>query len=124
SAVVALSNTSFLVLERDGGFYRDNPQVFKRVYKIDLRGATNIETIADAGTLVQDGAGGLTIGGQTLEQVVVAGGPAQAFKAGWDQLAALGIQPADKILVVDMAAEVQYPHDKMEGLWVINSSTL
>src|SRR5690606_31656375 len=40
SAVVALSNTSFLVLERDGGFYRDNPQVFKRVYKIDLRGAT------------------------------------------------------------------------------------
>lgn len=124
SAIVALSDTSFLVLERDGAFHRDNPQAFKRVYKIDLRTATNLEAITDTGTLAQDAAAGLTIGGQTLEQVVVAGGAAQAFKAGWDQLAALGIRPADKTLVVDMTAEVQYPHDKMEGLWVINSSTL
>lgn len=124
SAIVALSNTSFLVLERDGGFYRDNPGVFKRVYKIDLRDATNLEAVAAAGTLVQHDAQGLTVDGQTLEQVVVAGGADKAFKAGWDVLAAAGIKPAQKSLVVDMVAKVKYPHDKMEGLWVINSATL
>lgn len=124
SAIVALSNTSFLVLERDGAFYRDTPDAFKRVYKIDLRTATNLETVAAAGSVAQDAALGLTLDGQTLEQVIVAGGPDDAFKAGWNVLAAAGIQPASKTLVVDMIEKVQYPHDKMEGLWVINRSTL
>lgn len=29
-----------------------------------------------------------------------------------------------KSLVVDMVAEVGYPHDKMEGLWVIDDQRL
>lgn len=124
SAIVALSDTTFLVLERDGDFYRDNPKAFKRVYKIDLRTATNLESIQDSHGLQQDATTGLTLDGQTLEQVIVAGGADKAFKAGWDKLATAGIQPATKSLTVDMVAQVKYPHDKMEGLWVINSTTL
>lgn len=124
SAMVALSNTTFLVLERDGDFYRDNSKAFKRVYKIDLRSATNLEAVAVSGGLAQDAALGLTIDGKTLEQIIVDGGTDKAFKSGWDALAAQGIKPATKTLTVDMVEKVKYPHDKMEGLWVINSSTL
>ncbi|MDT9151193.1 esterase-like activity of phytase family protein, partial [Escherichia coli] len=70
SAMVALSNTTFLVLERDGDFYRDNSKAFKRVYKIDLRSATNLEAVAVSGGLAQDAALGLTIDGKTLEQII------------------------------------------------------
>lgn len=116
SAIVALSNTSFLILERDGGFQEQTPGVMKHVYKIDLRNATNLETVAAAGDLAQDANLGLTIGGQTLEQYVIAN--------NWQALATKGIVPASKTLVVDMVAQVNYPHDKMEGLWVIDNKRL
>ena len=35
-----------------------------------------------------------------------------------------GIQPVDKTLVIDMVKEVAYPHDKMEGLWIIDEHHL
>lgn len=124
SGIVALSDTTFLVIERDGEFYRDNQNAFKRVYKIDLRTATNLESITETDSIKQNATAGLTIDGQTLEQVIVAGGDEKAFKAGWDKLAALGIKPVEKSLTLDMIAKVKYPHDKMEGLWVINNSTL
>ncbi len=116
SAIKALSATSFLVIERDGKFLKDNPAAMKHVYKIDITNATNLETVAAVDDIAQDPTLGLTIGGQTLEQVV--------FTSGWDALAAKGIVPATKQLVVDVAAAVNYPHDKMEGLWVIDSHRL
>lgn len=124
SAILALSNTSFLVLERDGAFYRDNPNAVKRVYKIDLRTGSNLEAIAETAQIKQDPNLGLLINGLTLEQVIVAHDTASAFAAGWQQLAQAGIRPVEKSLVLDMVKEVKYPHDKMEGLWMINASTL
>lgn len=115
-AIVALSATSFLVLERDGEFPSLNPNAFKRVYKIDLNNATNLEKVAASGDLKQDAQLGLTLAGKTLEQVVL--------DKGWAGLAAQNIVPVRKELVVDMVAKGKYPHDKMEGLWLIGGSRL
>ena len=59
---------------------------------------------------------GLTVAGKTLEEV--------QQEKGWEGLKALNILPAPKTLVLDMGQVVKYPHDKMEGLWLINSTTL
>ena len=37
-------------------------------------------------------------------------------------MAAVGIQPVAKTLVYDAVKEQAYPHDKMEGLWVIDAN--
>lgn len=124
SELLALSATEFLVLERDGSFLYGgpggasaaNPAAQKQVYRIDLSTGTNLEAVAGSGDLAQDPDLGLTISGQTLEQAVLAG--------GWDSLSAQGIVPVSKTLVVDMVAEVNYPHDKMEGLWKIDENHL
>ncbi|MFT0139741.1 esterase-like activity of phytase family protein [Alcanivoracaceae bacterium MT1] len=124
SELAALSENQFLVLERDGKFLYGGPDgvdaatpdAQKHVYRIDLTTGTNLEELAVGGDLVQDDALGLTINGETLEQVVM--------NQGWHALAAHNIVPVEKSLVVDMVAQVSYPHDKMEGLWVIDSETL
>lgn len=116
TAFVALSHDSFLVSERDDHFYKDNPKAFKRVYKIDLSQATDLESMLESDVFKQDPALGLTLYGQTLEQYVMAN--------GWDALADLGIQAVDKQLVVDLVERLHYPHDKVEGLWVIDKSHL
>ncbi len=56
------------------------------------------------------------IDGLTLEQF--------ANRYGWDALAEKGIKPVSKALVIDMVKAVSYPHDKMEGLWVIDGHHL
>jgi hypothetical protein len=67
----------------------------------------------------------LTIAGKTLEQVVKANTVAGDSTAGWNMLAVNGILPVEKVeLVVDMVSEVSYPHDKMEGLWIIDDQRL
>lgn len=116
SAVVALSNTSLLVLERDGEFQLKKPGVMKHVYKVDLSKATDLEQVANTVDLVQHPTLGLTVAGQSIEQLVVS--------KGWDAVAAAGIVPASKKLLVDMVASVNYPHDKMEGLWRIDEQRL
>ncbi|MCU4676957.1 esterase-like activity of phytase family protein [Catenovulum sp. 2E275] len=123
SAIKALSATQFLVLERDGAFYnKGGDTAQKYVYKIDISNATNLEGIAAAGDIAQDDALGLTIAGETLEQVV---NNAADYDTGWNTLSNNGIVPAEKLsLVVDMVNEVSYPHDKMEGLWVIDEHRL
>ena len=116
SAIVALSDTQFLVLERDGLFYKDTPDVQKQVYRIDLSKATNLEDIKDTNELKQDEKLGLTVAGKTLEEYQLVN--------GWEGLKTLNINPTPKTLVLDMGKAVKYPHDKMEGLWLINSTTL
>ncbi|MFP3978994.1 esterase-like activity of phytase family protein [Marinobacter sp. KMM 10035] len=125
SEIAALSDTKFLVIERDGSFLNGGPggasaatpNAQKHVYRIDLSNATNLEEMTSTGHIEQDNALGLTIDSKTLEEVVLADG-------GWASLTAAGIVPAEKKLIVDMVAAVGFPHDKMEGLWVIDDSHL
>ncbi|WP_321277403.1 esterase-like activity of phytase family protein [Thiomicrorhabdus indica] len=123
SEIVALSNTEFLVLERDGAFLYGgpngaeaaNPEAQKKVFRIDISNATNLETF-NADNFTQDANLGLMKDGQTLEELVL--------NSGWDALTDAGITAAPKEEVLDMVAKVDYPHDKMEGLWLIDDSTL
>lgn len=114
SGIVALSATEFVVIERDGAFFASNADAMKHLYKIDISSATNLESITDSGVWVQDADLGLTKNGQTLEEVVL--------NEGWDGLNT--ITPVSKTFLVDLVAEVQYPHDKLEGMWLINDSTI
>lgn len=130
SEIVALSATRFLVVERDTKFYGiSTGTVRKNVYQVDLSKATNIDQ-SNAGlrnsqpSLSVSAANGLLVDGKTLELVVKDGGADGNFAAGWSQLAALGIQPATKTLAYDGIAAQKYPHDKMEGLWVIDANRL
>lgn len=121
SEIVALTATEFLVIERDGSFYQGGSKsasttAQKHVYRIDLSTASNIENIATNSSKVQDENLGLTIDGLTLEQYIL--------NNSWEALEKQGIHPVQKTLVVDMVAENGYPHDKMEGLWVIDANTL
>ena len=130
SEIVALSATSFLVIERDTKFFGiDTGTVRKNVYKVDLSRATNVDASnaslrSGQAALTVNAATGLLVDGKTLEQVVKDAGTTDNFAAGWAQLAALGIQPAAKTLVYDGIAAQKYPHDKMEGLWVIDANRL
>lgn len=130
SEIVALTATTFLVIERDTNFHGiSTGTVRKKVYKIDLAGATNVDKtngslMATNASLTASAANGLLVAGTTLEQVVKNGGAADGFAAGWTQLAAAGIRPVSKVLAYDAIASQNYPHDKMEGLWVIDANRL
>ena len=116
TAIVALNQHEFLVAERDDDFYKDNPQAFKRVYKIDLSAATDVEQIKNTEKFQQDEHLGLLIDAQTIEQSVL--------EIGWQGLAEYGIHPVTKTLVVDLVERLHYPHDKVEGLWVVGEQHL
>lgn len=116
TAITALSESQFLVAERDDDFYKDNPNAFKRIFKIDVEQATNLETIQNSSIFYQDEHLGLLVEGLTLEQYVL--------QKGWEGLAAVGIRPVTKKIVVDLVQRLQYPHDKIEGLWLIDESHL
>jgi len=117
SEIAALGSDTFLVIERDGTFYKDTANGQKHVYKIKLSSGTELENMALGAGMAQDDALGLLIDGKTLEEVAIE-------TDGWQTLASKGILPVQKALVVDMVKEVQYPHDKMEGLIVFNDTTL
>jgi len=121
SEITTLTAEQYLVIERDGSFLlggpkKANPKAQKQVYRIDLSTGTPLSHVALSASVTRDASHGLLIDGLTLEQY--------ANKNGWDALAAKGIQPVHKTLVVDMVDEVAYPHDKMEGLWVIDEHHL
>jgi len=108
SEIAAVTATTFIVVERDPLFQGDvkAPSTFKRIYKIDISQATDISDPAD-------GAGGKMINGKTLEQLSDA------------ELKAAGIVPVTKELAVDLLAlPGGYPHDKAEGLAVINDTMI
>ncbi|RIV27472.1 esterase-like activity of phytase family protein [Fibrisoma montanum] len=110
SEITAITNTTFLVLERDGEFGSEanKSTLFKRVYKIDLTGATDISDPAN-------GANGKLYGGKTVEELKTLA-----------NLQANGIVPVSKQLVLDLATDVTpvYPHDKAEGIALIGAQTL
>lgn len=105
SEITALSNTEFLVVERDGKFAGDGPAQ-KHIYKIDINGATDISG-DDAGAEL-----GMLIDGKTIEQ------------SSAEELLAAGIEPVKKTLVADLVQTFGYAHDKLEGIWLIDSNTI
>jgi len=117
SGIVALSNTEFVVIERDGSFYNEDTSAMKHLYKIDISNATDIETITATTQMTQDESLGLLIDGNTLEEVTLEAD-------GWTTIANAGIETISKTLLVDLVAETGYPHDKLEGMWLINDNTI
>lgn len=116
SGIAALSNNDFLLIERDGRFLRDNDDAMKHIYRIDISNATDLESIAASDVLKQDPKHGVLINGQTLEQAV--------YEHGWDILEQHNIKTVEKSLVVDLVKELKYPHDKLEGMWLMSPTQL
>jgi hypothetical protein len=111
SDIVALSDTSFLVLEHDATFQATGPAV-KRVYRFDIAGATDLSDPTDDPC-------GLLVDGQTLEQLTADAAHPDSV------LATKGIRVGVKSLVLDLVRAVpEYPHNKIEGLTVVNDRTI
>lgn len=106
SEITALSATQFLVIERDGNFSGDGV-VMKHIYKIDISAATDV-----SGTDF-NAENGLLVNGKALEANT------------WEELAKANIKPVAKTLAVDVFKYLgNYPHDKLEGIWLIDSNTI
>lgn len=118
SGIIALSNEAFYLVEHDRKFPLQESGVQKLIYKVNIANATDIETISEDDILKQDERLGLTVNGQTLEQCLA------ADDANWDTLAQLGIQPMEKSLAIDILEAVNYPHDKLEGIWLRQDGTI
>lgn len=118
SGIVALNNHEFYVIERDSKFALKDKAAQKHIYKVDISGATDLERIANQNIVNQNETLGLTINKQTLEQFIA------ADNAHWDTLHKMGINPASKVLAVDAVSELNYPHDKLEGLWLRQDGSL
>ena len=118
SGIVALSNHEFYLIEHDRKFLLQDKSAQKLIYKIDLSQATDIEALLNGESIKQDETFGLTIEGQTLEQLIAAN------EDNWQVLKKLAIKPAKKTLAVDVLATLSYPHDKLEGLWLRQDGSL
>ncbi|WP_343329825.1 esterase-like activity of phytase family protein [Polaribacter staleyi] len=107
SEITALSNTEFLVIERDGKFQGNDANAQKYIYKIDISNATDVSGNnfnALEGMLIND---------KTIEQNT------------WEELIAANITPVKKTLAVDVINRLgKYPHEKMEGIWLIDDNTI
>jgi hypothetical protein len=106
SEITALTDTTFLLIERDGKFSADGGSIMKRIYKINIANATDVS--GDFNAL-----DGLMVNGKTLEANT------------WQELADANIEPVEKSLAVDLFVALgDYPHDKLEGIWLINENTI
>ncbi|MBP3946367.1 esterase-like activity of phytase family protein [Psychrobacter sp. K31L] len=121
SGLVALSDHEFYLIEHDRKLPLQDESEKKYIYKINLSQATDIETISTANQLKaikQDEHVGLTVEGKTLEQLIA------ADEDNWQVLENINIMPVKKTLVVDVLATLDYPHDKLEGLWLRQDGSL
>ena len=118
SGIVALNDHEFYLIEHDRKFPLQDKSAQKLIYKIDIAHATDIETILNDGSVRQDETVGLIINGQTLEQLIA------EDEENWQTLENTNITPVKKTLVVDVLASLDYPHDKLEGLWLRQDGSL
>ena len=102
--ITALSNDEFIVIERDGNFAGEK-EAHKYLFKITLNDATDVN-----GDMTEKN--GMLIEGKTLEQCTQS------------ELLEKGISFVKKELITDLAAEIGYGHDKLEGLWLLNDNTI
>ncbi|GAA4352173.1 esterase-like activity of phytase family protein [Angustibacter luteus] len=120
SEITALSATTFLVDERDGLL---EPGAYKKLWKIDLAGATDVGPATTAGTY-DVAEGGLVAGGGSLEKLV---GKATTA-AAQETLAGVGVTPVRKTPGLDLGALVSgldpsggfFGHDKVEGVTTVD----
>jgi hypothetical protein len=104
---VAIGNGEFLLVERDDDAIDTDPlsQIEKKVYRFSLDDATDITNLSDP----------IDLGGgvfKTVDQMTAT------------ELAIAGIQPANKVLHVDLAAAGYNTVEKVEGLTVIDADTI
>ena len=118
SGIAALSDHEFYLIEHDRKFPLQDETATKLIYKINIAQATDIETILNDESVKQDDTLGLTINSQTLEQLIT------ADEKNWQMLEDINITPVKKTLVVDVLASLEYPHDKLEGLWLRQDGSL
>ena len=118
SGIVALSDHEFYLIEHDRKFPLQDKSAQKLIYKIDISQATDIDAIISSTSIEKNDTLGLTIDGQTLEQLIVAN------EENWQVLEEMSITPVKKTLVVDVLASLDYPHDKLEGLWLRQDGSL
>ena len=118
SEITALTNTTFLVDERDGEL---QPGANKKIYVADIAGATDVGPHATVpGATYRGDAGGLQVGGKPIETAVGVTTDADAIAA----LKAKGITMASKTLKLDLGGMLTelngkgefFGHDKVEGL--------
>lgn len=118
SEITALSNTDFLVDERDGNV---EPGAYKKLWRITLVGATDVgPTGSVPGTTYDASQGGLLVGGRSLDGLVADSSTSAALSV----LQANGIQPVTKALDLDLGGLLSaidptggfFGHDKIEGV--------
>ncbi|MDT7795176.1 MAG: hypothetical protein QOD59_4617 [Mycobacterium sp.] len=118
SEITAISNTEFLVDERDGKL---QPGGNKKIYIADISNATDVGPNATVpGGVYRADAGGLQLDGKPIETLVGVSTDAAAV----DKLKPLGITVASKTLKLDLGALLTelngkgefFGHDKIEGL--------
>jgi hypothetical protein len=123
SELTALSDSTFLVDERDGNFPGQN--VYKKLWKIDITGATDVGPNEAVPGATYDGPhGGLEIGGSTIEKLVLGENTAAATTT----LAANHITPVSETPFIDLDALLLsldpqarfFSHDKIEGVAALN----
>ena len=127
SEITALSDTKFLVDERDGNQGEPGQAAFKDLYEIDLTGATDV--LKGATYSFQSGSSsvlditkpqGLLVGGKSIEAYVGAATTPQAELL----LAQAGLQPVAKTPYLEIGtllnqldpAGAFFSHDKIEGV--------
>jgi hypothetical protein len=113
SEITALSDTKFLVDERDGNQGEPGQAAFKDLYEIDLTGATDVKG---------DGTNplGYTIGGKSIDAYV---GDAPTAKAEY-LLRQAGVTPVSKTPYLEIGSLLNqlnpsgsfFSHDKIEGV--------
>ena len=118
SGIAALSSHEFYLIEHDRKFPLQDKSAQKLIYKIDISQATDIEAILNDENVKQDETLGLLVNGQTLEQLIA------VDEKNWRMLEEINIKPVKKTLVVDVLATLDYPHDKLEGLWLRKDGSL
>jgi hypothetical protein len=122
SEIAALSDHEFVVDERDGNV---EPNANKKLFRIDLHGATDVGPHSKVPGGSYDGkAGGLFVGGKTIEGIVAKSNTADSQTA----LAGVGITPVASKLFLDIGGLVTavdadgkfFGHDKVEGVAVLD----
>ncbi|MFN3781996.1 MAG: esterase-like activity of phytase family protein, partial [Candidatus Kapaibacteriota bacterium] len=98
----AITNNTFLVLERDGKTPGQSSNIIKKLYKIDISNATNVFSSDENGKLFN---------GKTIEQLTT------------NEINSL-IKCVSKEEVLDIMSIPNYPHDKPEGVVIINNKLI
>lgn len=102
--ITPISNTEFLVIERDGNF--GSAGGLKKVYRINIANASDVSGTDPAAV------DGIKINGKALEECT------------WAEITTAGYQPVTKTLAVDLVAKIGYEHDKFEGIVYLGNNKL